>query len=202
MKKKIYLCLILLLANFFGLVTAYSDGNNSVEDSLKTIYLNYEQKITDIISSEKIDKSKVSILIEKAKYTLTIKYNGQPIKSYPVVFGDNPIDDKLRQGDYSTPEGKFKIRDMYPHPDWSKFIWIDYPTKDSWQKHQEAKKKGLIPKNASIGGEIGIHGVVQGNDYLIDKKTNWTLGCISLKNKDINEVYSIVQKGTEMEILH
>lgn len=122
------------------------------------------------------------------------------LKSYPVVFGFNPVDDKLRQGDGCTPEGVFKIRAKYPNKDWSKFIWIDYPNKDSWKKFQQAKDAGIIPKDASIGGDVGIHGVPKGADYAIDEKQNWTLGCISLKNKDIDEIYNFVTNDMLIEI--
>ena len=129
-------------------------------------------------------------------------YNNEEIKSYPVVFGSNPIDDKLRQGDSCTPEGIFKVRAHYPHKSWSKFIWIDYPTEDSWKKHNTAKSSGFITENAAIGGEIGIHGVPEGYDNMIDEKYNWTLGCISLKNVDVNEIYMIIKVGTKIEIRH
>ena len=162
--------------------------------------LNYNKQISELI--EDLNKENISILIEKSEYKLTILYNNIRIKSFPVVFGSNPIDDKLRQGDSRTPEGFFKVRAYYPHKSWSKFIWIDYPTANSWKKHNSAKSTGLISQNSSIGGEIGIHGVPTGCDNMIDEKHNWTLGCISLKNSDVNEIYEIMKAGTEIEIRH
>ena len=163
---------------------------------------NYDKKITEIIGSEKIDKNAISILVEKSKYRLTL-YNGKkPIKSYPVVFGYNAVDDKLKEGDGCTPEGKFKIRDLYPHRSWSKFLWLDYPTQDSWEQHRKAKSDGKINSDDTIGGEIGVHGVPSGADSLIDERSNWTIGCISMKNKDIDELYRIVKKGAKVEIVH
>ena len=162
--------------------------------------LNNNKQLSELI--ENLNKDNVSILIEKAEYKLTVIYNDEKIKSYPVVFGSNPIDDKLRQGDSCTPEGFFKVRAQYPHKSWSKFIWIDYPTGNSWKKHNSAKSSGLISENSSIGGEIGIHGVPEGYDNMIDEKYNWTLGCISLKNTDINEIYNIIKVGTKIEIRH
>ncbi|MFB2983067.1 L,D-transpeptidase family protein [Microseira sp. BLCC-F43] len=91
------------------------------------------------------------------------------------------------------------MKDLYPHAAWSKFIWLDYPTKSSWRKHFKAKREGQINWNDSIGSEIGIHGTP--DDSLIKKKSNWTLGCVSLKNKDVDELYQFVQKGTEVEII-
>ena len=34
-----------------------------------------------------------------------------------------------------------------------------------------------------------------------DKGKNWTLGCISVKNKDVGEVYNIFQVGRTIEII-
>jgi murein L,D-transpeptidase YafK len=163
-------------------------------------HLNYQNQISELI--EDINKDSISILIEKSKYKLTILYNDKRIKSYPVVFGSNPVDDKLRQGDSCTPEGIFKVRAFYPHKSWSKFIWIDYPTDNSWKNHNIAKSNGTISQNSSIGGEIGIHGVPAGYDNMIDEKYNWTLGCISLKNVDVNEIYTLIKIGTKIEIRH
>ncbi len=142
----------------------------------------------------------VAILIDKSNYTLQVYAGDTLVKSYPVVFGGNPVDDKLREGDQCTPEGNFKINSKYPHKKWSKFIWLNYPTTDSWRKHRLAKKEGRISKNAKIGGQIGIHGVPKGTDFMIETRINWTLGCISLTNKDINEIYPYIDKKTPIKI--
>ncbi len=162
--------------------------------------LNVDKPLKELINSS-IDKSKTSILIEKSKYPLTLYYNQVPIKSYSVVFGGNPVGDKLHAGDNRTPEGVLKIKDLYPHPKWSKFMWLDYPNRESWKKHLLAKSEGEFDWFLPIGGEVGIHGVPQGSDGIIDKRQNWTLGYPSLKNKDVDELYEVVQRGTVVEIL-
>ena len=81
------------------------------------------------------------------------------------------------------------------------YYWLDYPNHDSWSKHLQAKKSGKIKVSAYIGGEIGIHGVNPNADYLIDEGKNWTWGCISLKNKDVDEIYSLVIVGTIVKII-
>ena len=68
--------------------------------------------------------------------------------------------------------------------------------------YNTAKSNETIPQSASIGGEIGIHGVPADYDNIIDEKCNWTLGCISLKNTDVNEIYKIIKVGTKIEIKH
>jgi lipoprotein-anchoring transpeptidase ErfK/SrfK len=145
-------------------------------------------------------RTKITILIEKSQHRLTLYYNQQPVKSYGVVFG-NGKGDKRQEGDRKTPEGILKIQDKYPHPDWSKFLWLDYPNAQSACKHNRAKQQGEIPWNSTIGGEVGIHGVPIGSDNLIDDQQNWTWGCPSLKTADINELYEVVQPGTIVEIV-
>ncbi|MBV6624655.1 MAG: L,D-transpeptidase [Rivularia sp. (in: Bacteria)] len=162
--------------------------------------LNYSQTVEELIG-ENIDKSKTSILIEKSKHRMTLYYNQKPIKSYPVVFGSSPEGDKFKEGDRRTPEGIHRIRDLYPHPSWSKFIWLDYPNAASWRKHFQAKTAGKISWFDSIGGEVGIHGVPSGSDEMIDNRNNWTWGCPSLKNQDVDELYKVIKVGTLVEII-
>ncbi len=205
--------LIFAIASFYYILNRrgyippinYLLSNFPQEKDLKLVanyndLLNYDLAITEIVA-DSIDKSQTAILIEKYQYRLTIYYRDKPIKSYPVVFGSNPVGDKLQEGDMKTPEGTFKVRDLYPHRTWSKFIWLDYPNHDSWTKHLQAKKSGKIKVSASIGGEIGIHGVPANSDFLIDTRGNWTWGCISLKNKDVDEIYSVIQTGTSVKII-
>jgi murein L,D-transpeptidase YafK len=163
-------------------------------------YLNAKTNLSDLISLKDVPKDSLTFKIDKSEYKLSVLYKETLLKEYPVVFGGNPTDDKLMEGDQCTPEGSFKIISKYPHKSWSKFIWIDYPNKNSWKKHNRAKKEGKIPQEAKIGGEIGIHGVPGNTDFLINTKNNWTLGCISLKNADINEIYPYFNKSTIIEI--
>ncbi|WP_235526544.1 L,D-transpeptidase family protein [Nostoc piscinale] len=128
-------------------------------------------------------------------------YDLKPVKSYPVVFGSNSVGDKYGEGDKRTPEGILKVRDLYPHPQWSKFIWLDYPNGQSWRKHFQAKINGKLAWHIPIGGQVGIHGVPIGTDKMISDRYNWTLGCPSLKNQDVDELYQWVEKDTVVEIL-
>ncbi len=159
-----------------------------------------EKSLKKLIDSLKLDPDSIRILIIKSKYELSVWSDTIELKRYSVVFGTNPIDDKLKEGDRCTPEGEFKIKSKYPHKSWSKFIWIDYPNAGSWEKHNDAIKKGLIPRDSKIGGEVGIHGVPKNCDFVIDQRQNWTWGCISLKNKDIDELYEVVNSNTLIRI--
>ena len=150
---------------------------------------------------DKRDREKISLLVEKSNYRLTVFYDRQPVKSYSVVFGSSPTGDKLAEGDQKTPEGIYRIRDRYPHSAWSKFIWLDYPTPQDWREHFQAKLQREISLFATIGSEIGIHGVPSGADGLIAQRDNWTWGCVSLQNEAVDELYQVVQQGTVVEIV-
>lgn len=189
---------------FFILLFIFYNGGSAIQhkrNGLQVTLTNYNIPLIKLIDSLKVDKKKSKIVVAKTKYILSITYLSKIIKSYPVVLGTNPVDDKLREGDRCTPEGLFKVRDKYPHKSWSKFIWFDYPNEHSRTKFNQAKQNKRIPANATIGGDVGIHGVPRNSDYLIDEKQNWTWGCVSLKTTDINELYDFATIGMVVEII-
>ena len=155
-----------------------------------------EQKVTNMGMSKK----DVVIYINKMQHKLTLKADTMVLKEYKCVFGANPIDDKEFEGDYCTPEGTFHIKAKYPHNQWSKFMWIDYPNEESWKKFDANMRMHKISSRARIGGSVGIHGVPNHKDFIIDKGENWTLGCISLKTSDIDEIYNFIDVGTKVVI--
>lgn len=156
--------------------------------------------LSKIIDSLSLSGESLSVFIDKSDRTLTMKHGAKILKSYSVVLGFNPIDDKRIEGDGCTPEGTFSIVDKYPHAKWSKFIWINYPTPNSWNKFNASLANGELPNGATIGGEVGIHGVPKGMDGIISNKTDWTAGCISLSTNDINEIYPFIDKSTAITI--
>ena len=158
--------------------------------------INYSLSLTALVDSLGISTSDIYIFIDKSDYILSIMVDSLIVKQYPVVLGGNPVDDKRMQGDQCTPEGQFSVRAKYPHRSRDKFIWIDYPNEDSWKKFNKDNSEGKIPADASIGGAIVIHGVPLKADEIINLGINWTLGCISLKNDDINDLYPFIEKGS------
>jgi murein L,D-transpeptidase YafK len=159
------------------------------------------EKLVDIIAENNIRKSDLKIYINKSEYYLAVKHADSILIKYPCVFGFNAVDDKAMEGDGCTPEGDFGVRSMYAHKSWKYFIWIDYPNAESWRRFKKRKADGDIPSDATVGGEVGIHGVPEGMDSMIDDGTNWTLGCISLKNDHITDLYKSINKSTKIEIV-
>lgn len=142
----------------------------------------------------------VRIVVDKSSYELYV-YDAQGwYATYPVVFGNKSLADKKMEGDRNTPEGTFHIASKRFHEKWSRFMGLDYPTKADLEKFQERKRRGEVPANATPGGGIGIHGVWPHEDFVIDRYNNWTNGCISLKNGDVQELYNYIAVGTPITI--
>lgn len=142
----------------------------------------------------------VRIVVDKSSYELYVYDKLGWFATYPVVFGNNSLDDKKMEGDRNTPEGNFKIANKRVHEKWDRFMGLDYPTKESLAKFKERKRRGEVPANASPGGGVGIHGTWPHEDFVIDRYKNWTNGCISLKNEDVEDLYSYVPVGTPVTI--
>jgi hypothetical protein len=140
------------------------------------------------------------ILIEKSKYRLFLCDSVGWLISYPIVFGAGGSEDKEVQGDRRTPEGDFHIVNKRIHKKWDKFMAIDYPTKEDIARFKTLKSLGKITKKSSIGGGIGIHGTWPHDDFMVDRYKNWTDGCISMKNNDIDELYNFVYPGMLVKI--
>ncbi|MBS1580532.1 MAG: L,D-transpeptidase [Bacteroidetes bacterium] len=141
------------------------------------------------------------IVVEKHSYEMKV-YDASDnwLISYPVVFGSKDLGDKMMKGDRRTPEGIYHITAKRPHPKWDKFLMLDYPNADDYKKFTERKSKGLIPANAQIGGEIGIHGTWPHEDFAVDQFQNWTMGCVSTKNIYIDEIFKKIPIGTKVII--
>ena len=142
----------------------------------------------------------VYVVIDKSDYELSVYDDKGWYATYPVVFGNSSLSDKKMEGDKNTPEGSFRIASKRVHDKWHRFLALDYPTKESWDKFNVRKSKGEIPSSARIGGGIGIHGTWPHEDFQIDRYKNWTLGCISMKNEDVQDFYRYAQVGTKIII--
>lgn len=112
-----------------------------------------------------------------------------PIKAYDIGLGFAPIGDKLFEGDGKTPEGHYTIDKRNPESQYHLSVGISYPSPSDIA---EAKSLGREP-----GGDIFIHGTPTG--YLATRR-DWTWGCISVQNHEIEEIYAMVRDGTPISI--
>lgn len=152
------------------------------------------------IKGDTLIKDSIQVVVSKSKYKVDVFYKSRIIRSYIAVFGPRPLENKCMEGDRCTPEGAFKILQKNPASQYNKFMLLDYPNDSARMRFNALKEKGSIPKNARIGGSVGIHGIWKGGDDMIELGVGWTDGCVALKNKDIEELFSFVGVGTKVLI--
>ena len=174
---------------------------NSFSNKTKTGVTNIQTyKTSKSKKSASLPISPIKIVVDKSSYELHVYDAKGWYATYPVVFGNKTLDDKKMEGDRKTPEGTYHIAAKRYHNKWSRFMALDYPTKEDLAKFEERKRRGEVPRNASPGGGIGIHGTWPHEGFVIDRYNNWTNGCISLKNEDVQELYNYVPVGTSITI--
>jgi murein L,D-transpeptidase YafK len=188
---------LMQMKNFFVL-TSLLLGSSLIAGNVHTPDRLKEKKRFNLFDKGPVGA--ISIVIDKSDYELSVYDDKGWFATYPVVFGNNTLADKKMQGDKNTPEGSFRIVAKRVHDKWCRFLSIDYPNQESIEKFKSRKQRGEIPSNASIGGGIGIHGTWPHEDFVIDRYKNWTLGCISMKNDDVTELYSFAGAGTRVTI--
>ncbi|MDD5722254.1 MAG: L,D-transpeptidase [Syntrophales bacterium] len=150
------------------------------------------RRMADETIAESKSKSITVIIVNKIERTLVLYKNGVPFRTYDVGLGRNGSHDKLRAGDNSTPEGKYMITKKIPNSRYHKALLINYPNEEDRRNFIRAKKKGLIPASARIGGLIEIHGGGKGS---------MTYGCIAMDNSTIDYIYDLVPVGTPVTIV-
>lgn len=128
----------------------------------------------------KVTRAKYGIVVDKSQNILTLKSNGEIVKTYRVSTGKNS----------STPVGTFNITNKIIDPPW-------YPASGGMIPSGDPKNVlGSRWLGISKPG-YGIHGTTQPES--IGKSI--TDGCVRLKNPDVEELYSIVPEGTEVVIV-
>jgi lipoprotein-anchoring transpeptidase ErfK/SrfK len=192
-----------------SIVTTYDSKGNKVETSrnkagekVTVITIKRPPILNRPFNADTINKDSIILKVFKSKNRLQVYHNRNILTAYKCVFGPNAKGQKEQEGDRKTPEGVFTIVSSKPHDKWDIFMMLDYPNEASIKIFEANKANGLLPKSAKIGGLIGIHGVWYNGDNVIDLKHNWTDGCISLKNNDIEELNKVIKPGvTFIEIL-
>ena len=146
--------------------------------------------LIDSTLNESKQKNSNAIIINKSDYALYIIKKGKVKYKYPVELGFNPYDDKKLQGDGCTPEGMYKVvqKKDEDKSSFDRAFLLDYP-------NAEDRKKG------KTGSAIEIHGKGSGSRGNDNDGRNWTLGCIALSNKDIDDIFSYINKDDRITVI-
>jgi murein L,D-transpeptidase YafK len=132
------------------------------------------------------------IRVVKSARAMTLYSGGQAVYViHGIQLGDAPLGHKHFQGDERTPEGRYTIDYGNPGSAYHLSLHISYPNA---RDVTFARSQGRSP-----GGLIFIHG--QPNDWPAGRVPgDWTDGCISVSNAEIEALYEAVPDGTVIDI--
>ncbi|MEA1953561.1 MAG: L,D-transpeptidase family protein [Campylobacterota bacterium] len=149
----------------------------------------------EIDHTNKIDK----LVVYKAKRKMYAYKNGKQVEEFRISLGANGGangGDKVKVGDYRTPEGSYSIVRKKCDSRLYKSLMISYPSEADKAK---ARKRGVNP-----GGYITIHGQpkwnADGRGDAFTLSRDWTEGCIAVPNLTMDRLWSAIQKGVKVEI--
>jgi len=135
-----------------------------------------------------------AIVVRKSERRLYLMRNGAVLRSFKVALGLRPEGHKEYEGDFRTPEGRYRLVRRNPNSEFFLSIQVSYPNETDMAN---AKRLGMRP-----GGNIMIHGRPNTPRKPADYYANvdWTEGCISVSNSDMVEIWLMTPADTPIEI--
>ena len=130
------------------------------------------------------------ILIDKSDRTMHLLHGNKALRSFDVELGFSPDGHKAIEGDGRTPEGYYYINRRNPNSAFHLSLGISYPNDED-----RAKARAL---GKSPGGDIFIHGGP--NLFKNKNKPDWTAGCVSVTDREMEDIYAMVRNGTPVYI--
>jgi murein L,D-transpeptidase YafK len=142
------------------------------------------------------------VLIRKEGHTMQLLAGKEVVASYKVAIGPGGSGPKRREGDMTTPVGRYKVV-MHQPSQYKVFLRLDYPNAEDYRRFNTLKARGDLPKSAKIGGDIGIHGppvdMSDAGKASLNER-DWTAGCIAVGDGEISDVARLVRDGTPVDI--
>jgi lipoprotein-anchoring transpeptidase ErfK/SrfK len=135
-----------------------------------------------------------AIVVLKENHRLDLYDDGRRVRSYPADMGYRSVNDKRRSGDAATPEGRYRITAKKAGSHYYKALALDYPNDEDRSEFDRLRRAGRIPRGASLGGLIEIHG--DGG-----RGKDWTKGCVALANSDMDDLFRRTGVGTPVTIV-
>ncbi|MGR3289712.1 MAG: L,D-transpeptidase family protein [Paracoccaceae bacterium] len=129
------------------------------------------------------------IVIHKDAHRMYLLNGRQIIRAYDIDLGFQPRGAKKIEGDGKTPEGSYRINRKNPGSKFHLSLGLSYPNN---RDIAVARALGQEP-----GGDIFIHGA---SGTLGRRGTDWTFGCIAVTNREIEEIYAMVNQGTQIDL--
>ena len=118
---------------------------------------------------------------------LNLKHDGEIIKQYPICIGDK---------DHPTPKGVFKIINKLINPEWRSPDDGRIVPPNAPDNELGTRWMGIANEEVSRVTGYGIHGTIEPES--IGKALS--RGCVRMYNKDVEELFDLVKRGTKVSI--
>ena len=130
------------------------------------------------------------IVVMKGERRMHLLHGQTVLESYDIELGFAPDGHKQIEGDGRTPEGRYTINRRNPDSAFHLSLGISYPN--------NADRAYAASIGKPTGGDIFIHGARRPFDR---DGPDWTAGCISVTNKEVEQIFAMVKTGTIIDIL-
>ena len=161
------------------------------------------------------EDSETWLLVDTVNLRLMVMQGREVVHTYTgISIGRDGVTREKLLGDQRTPVGRFRIAWIREESGFHRFLGLDYPDwKRAWRARENSQlgeddwlairraheSDGIPPQNTPLGGQIGIHGIGQG-DPEIHGMFNWTNGCVALTNEQLDDLTRRVHIGTRVDI--
>ncbi len=141
--------------------------------------------------------------LSKGLHDLTLYDGDRVVASFVASLGPGGAGFKLREGDDVTPVGHYRVV-SHQRSRFRIFLRLDYPNAEDRARFAAKKASGELPRDATIGGDIGIHGTPQEKRWDAVRASlrgqDWTAGCIGVQDDEIDRIAAWVRDGTVIDI--
>lgn len=220
MPRKLILPLLLLLALSWLPPATWEAAAATLSPRQKKIRITAPAGTLPPIPEELAGEEAV-LVAWKSRYRMGLYNKGELVKSYVIGLGQTPLGHKERQGDNRTPEGEYRIIQKTTGPFRGRngrylgkaWMRLNYPNEQDAESGfargliSEAEKEAIIaanrdgrepPKSTKLGGGIGIHG--WWGRWPGEDRQDLTWGCVTLQNRQMEELFKRVAVGTRVLI--
>ena len=162
-----------------------------------------------------IEENERWVLVDTTDYKLVVYDGTLPLVTFNnIAIGRAGTTTTPQRGDLATPLGEFRIDRINGQSRFHLFFGLDYPTlrhadasftagvisREDYRKFLDGLVRyGRPPQNTALGGNIGIHGIGQG-DAQLHRAANWTEGCVALEDAQMDVLSGLVGIGTRVII--
>ncbi len=137
-----------------------------------------------------------AFVVDKLNHRGHLVRGGRSAETFEVELGPGWLDRKIREGDRATPEGRYQIvrKKGNGQTRYHKAMLLNYPNDEDLVRFRRLRSNGMVSRGSRPGGLIEIHG--DGG-----KGEDWTFGCISLRDRDMDQVYNRLSVGSPVTIV-